>query len=194
MSTPTPNTGRALDFLEQMFGADIVRHLVAIDEDGKVAALSFGPTEREAARAWIEARQGSDNLYYSVNELKPSVSNRKAAKEDVARALYLHVDVDDTAALARICEFVPKPTSVVFSGNGYQVFWKLKEPTQDLDQVERLNAGIARKLGGDKCHNIDRVMRLPGTINVPNAKKRKAGRVATAGLRCRERNRLGKDV
>jgi hypothetical protein len=30
-----------------------------------------------------------------------------------------------------------------------------------------------------KCHNIDRVLRLPGTINYPDAKKRSDGRVAT---------------
>ena len=168
-----------LDFLDHMFGAGIVRHLIAIDDDGRVAALSFGPTGLEEARAWIEARQGNANVYYSVNELRPSVLNRKAVKRDVARALHLHVDVDDPTALSHIREFGPKPTTIVFSGGGYQAFWKLNEPARDLDRVERINAELARKLGADKCHNIDRIMRLPGTINVPNAKKRKAGRVPT---------------
>ena len=156
-----------------------MRHLVAIDEDGKIAAQSFDPSELEATRAWIEARQGISNVYYSVNELKSSASNRKAAKEDIARALYLHVDVDNQTALFRISEFVPKPTTVVFSGGGYQAFWKLREPTRDLNRVERINANLARQLGGDKCDNVDRVMRLPGTINVPDARKRRAGRVPT---------------
>jgi hypothetical protein len=177
MSAPTPNTEAALDFLGHMFDAGVVRHLVAIDDDGKIAALSFDPTELEAAHPWIEARQGNANVYYSVNELKPSVSNREATKQDVARALHLHVDVDDPAALPRISGFVPKPTTVVFSGGGYQAFWKLGEPISDLNRVERINADLARKLGGDKCHNIDRIMRLPGTVNVPDAKKCEAGRV-----------------
>jgi Virulence-associated protein E/RepB DNA-primase from phage plasmid len=179
MSAPIPDTEAALNFLDHMFGAGMTRHLVAINDVGKIAALSFGPTELEEARAWIEGRQGSANVYYSVNELKPSVLNRKAVKQDVARALHLHLDVDDPTALSRICEFVPKPTTVVFSGGGYQAFWKLREPTRDLNRVERINAELARKLGGDKCHNVDRVMRLPGTINVPNVKKRRAGRVPT---------------
>jgi hypothetical protein len=67
----------------------------------------------------------------------------------------------------------------VFSGGGYQAFWKLREPSTALTRVERVNLEIARRLGGDNCHNIDRIMRLPGTINVPNAKKRNAGRVPT---------------
>jgi hypothetical protein len=179
MSAPTADTEAALDFLSRMFDATVPRHLVAISETGKVAAQSFGPTVIERARAWIEARQGNANVYYSVNELKPSVLNRKAVKQDVAQALHLHVDVDDQTALSRISEFVPKPTTVVFSGGGYQAFWKLREPTRDMNRVERINAELARKLGGDKCHNVDRIMRLPGTINVPNAKKRKAGRVPT---------------
>lgn len=179
MSTPTPDTQAALDFLSRMFDASVPRHLVAISGAGKVAAQSFAPTEVGAALDWIEARQGKSNVYYSVNELKPSVSNRKVAKEDIARTLHLHVDVDDQTALSRISEFVPKPTTVVFSGGGYQAFWKLREPARDLNCVERINADLARKLGGDKCHNVDRIMRLPGTINVPNAKKRKAGRVPT---------------
>ena len=71
---------------------------------------------------------------------------------------------------------MPPPTVTVFSGGGFQAFWALGEPTEDLHRVERLNAALAHQLGGDNCHNIDRIMRLPGTINVPNAKKRKAGR------------------
>ena len=147
---------------------------------GKVAARSFEPTRAEAARGWIEARQGKANLYYSVNELKPSVRNRKAKKEDVARALHLHVDVDDPNALSTDLASSSRNRRRSCSlAAAYQAFWKLKEPTPDLARVERINADLARKLGGDKCHNIDRIMRLPGTINVPNAKKRKAGRVPT---------------
>jgi hypothetical protein len=171
------NTKATLGFLNHMLGTTAMRHLFAIGKTGKIVARSFGPTEREAARGWIEERQGKANLYYSVNELKASVRNRKASRQDVARALHLHVDVDDPTALDRLRCFVPKPTAIVASGGGYQAFWKLKEPTPDLARVERINADLARKLGGDKCHNIDRIMRLPETINVPNAKKRKAGRV-----------------
>ena len=29
-----------------------------------------------------------------------------------------------------------------------------------------MNAAIAKALGGDKCHNVDRIMRIPGTIDV----------------------------
>jgi hypothetical protein len=118
-------------------------------------------------------------LYFSVNELKPGVSNRKGAKNDVGRALSGHVDVDDLSALDRVRKHLPKPTAVVFSGGGYQAFWKLSEPSTDLARVERINLEIAQRLGGDNCHNIDRIMRLPGTINVPNARKRAAGRVPT---------------
>jgi len=178
MGRPTPDTGQTLAFLSAMFGPATTRHLVAISEGGKVVARSFKPSENTAVREWIDARQGRANLYFSVNELRSGVANRKATKDDVARALYLHVDVDDVGALDRIRKHLPKPTAVVFSGGGYQAFWKLREPSADLARVERINQQIAQKLGGDNCHNIDRIMRLPGTINVPNAKKRKAGRVA----------------
>ena len=154
MSAPTPDTNQALAFLDKMFDSDVMRHLVAISEDGKVIARSFKLANRAAMREWIEASQAVANLYFCVNELKPGVTNRKAKKEDVGRALHIHVDVDDAGALDRIREFMPKPTAVVFSGGGYQAFWKLKEPTPDLARVERINAELARRLGGDNCHGI----------------------------------------
>ena len=78
---------------------------------------------------------------------------------------------------------LPKPTAIIFSGGGHQGFWKLREPIPingDKTKAEaaaRYNIQIEVLYGtADACHNIDRVMRLPGTINWPNKRKRKKGR------------------
>jgi hypothetical protein len=173
-STPTPR-----EFLDQMFGPDLPRHLVAIREKGVVAAVTFEASDPTGLNEWVAQHNGMDNLYFTVNRLKPGCANRKAKKEDVDAALFLHVDIDDPTALERIVAFRPQPAAVVFSGGGYQAFWPLAEETKELTRVERINKGIAESLGGDNCQNIDRIMRLPGTINVPNKKKRAAGRVPT---------------
>jgi hypothetical protein len=46
----------------------------------------------------------------------------------------------------------------------------------DADEAARHSRHVASLLGGDACHNVDRIMRLPGSINRPNVKKRKHGR------------------
>src|SRR5690606_27995740 len=57
--------------------------------------------------------------------------------------------------------------------------------------VEAINRGIRDHFGADACQNVDRVMRLPGTINFPNAKKRAAGRgPAMAGILERDSGRV----
>lgn len=91
------------------------------------------------------------------------------------------------------------PTIIVDSGNGYWAFWNLVEPLALGDGmaqerrdrafaaggynkwlVEKLNAAFGFKFADD-CHNIDRIARLPATLNIPPEKKRLAGRVATIG-------------
>jgi hypothetical protein len=78
---------------------------------------------------------------------------------------------------------------IVDSGGGYQGFWLLDAPVvmegeRDDDArhlpVEDRNRRIEVALDGDDCHNIDRIMRLPGTVNVPGEKKRKKGRTPRA--------------
>lgn len=154
-------------------------HLVAMKPDGAPLAKTFDCDEVDEMSAWIEDRQGVANLYFHVNVLAPQLRDKKATKADVKEAIFLHVDVDDADALSRIERYAPRPTVVLFSGGGYQAFWLLSEPCSDLERVERCNKAIAAALGGDNCHNIDRIMRLPGTINVPNAKKRAKGRTPT---------------
>jgi hypothetical protein len=88
------------------------------------------------------------------------------------------------------------PSFVIDSGGGYWAFWNLVEPfslPSGDAQVRReaahacggYNKWLATTLNtafgwhfGDKCHNTDRIARLPGTANIPNAKKREKGRKA----------------
>lgn len=104
--------------------------------------------------------------------------------------------------LAKLEDFEPRPSAIVDSGNGLQCLWRLKKPirlgepvccTNDkgktvrqfspedrelIDDIEARTAAVMRKLGAKTgTQNIDRVLRLPGTINMPNRAKRKAGRV-----------------
>ena len=49
-----------------------------------------------------------------------------------------------------------------------------REPLTDavIDRAERETKAIEGALGAGGTHNVDRLLRLPGTFNFPNAKKR----------------------
>jgi hypothetical protein len=76
------------------------------------------------------------------------------------------------------------PTIVLDSGNGVHLLWLF---AQTLDataengrharDLEDLNRGLAAAFGGDAVHNVDRILRLPGTVNRPDARKRAQGKV-----------------
>lgn len=172
---PEGNTDEAIDFLDQMF-PNHLRHLVAIDLKGRVEASTFNVGEIDQMRDWIEGRQGEANLYFHVNNLYPKILNKKATKSDIATASFVHVDIDDVDAGERLRKFSPPPSAIVFSGGGYHGYWKLAEAEGEISRVEAINKMVADATGGDHCHNIDRIMRLPGTVNLPNAKKQAQGR------------------
>ncbi len=176
-----------IDFL-RLFNPDGPWVLTAISVDRKgVETQTF--TEFERVATWVAENNGKRNLYFTVNRVARPLT-KKAQKSDIAAALWLHVDVDARAREERAAElerirkvladFTPKPTFIVFSGGGYQAFWKLKEPVTDPPtKVEPYNKHMELVLGGDHCFNVDRIMRLPGTMNIPDAKKTERGRVAT---------------
>jgi hypothetical protein len=162
-------------------------HLTAIHPDsGKVVAYDFA-TNIPAALNWIEAQNTKGfGVYWTVNAVRNG-HHSKPNKADIVRPRFLQIDIDPpkaggaldkTAKVERLQSDLNPPSIIIDSGNGVQAFWELSEPTLDHAQIEAANRVLAVKFGGDTCHNIDRLMRLPGTVNWPNQKKRDAGRVA----------------
>lgn len=170
--------------------------LTAIRTDRKaIETRTFRPSQEAECIAWLKQYNGERNIYWSVNPPLRDLS-KKAEREDIKEVAYLHVDVDPRVnepldeervrleALfgSKLPSAVPAPTAVLFSGGGYQAFWRLEVPIPvngDLplaEDAKRYNQQLELIFGGDNCHNIDRIMRLPGTINVPDERKRKKGR------------------
>ena len=154
--------------------------LTAIVPYGGIETKTFSDPKK--AVAWVMERDGKANLYYMVNPAKRPLT-KKAKKSDVAALEWLHVDVDDPSdeALARLRAFDPPPTVIIMSGGGYNAYWRLAEPVpvapENTEELEAYNKGLIAPLGGDPaCWNIDRILRLPGTMNLPTKKKRAADR------------------
>lgn len=182
----------SLDFLKQ-FRPGGPWTLTAVPvEGGKLDTATFEAKAAKKIEAWLKKYGAKHNIYFSVNPTCTAVS-KKASRSDIAAVEYLHVDVDPRAGedlaieqkriLKKIRDFKQMPTCIIFSGGGYQVFWRLEEPiltggdVQKAEDAKRYNMQLEMLLGGDNCHDISRIMRLPGTMNRPNAKKRKKGRV-----------------
>ena len=172
--------------------------LTAIKTDRKgIDTKTFRPDSLDALKTWLDTFNGQRNIYFHVNPPLHDLA-KKAEREDIRSVDWLHIDVDprageeigeeQTRALGLLTtnlpKGVPKPTVVIFSGGGYQGFWRLEEGIEiggDLPKAEdakRYNIQLELLFGADNCHNIDRIMRLVGTVNLPDARKIKKGRVA----------------
>lgn len=191
-----PRTDRTLKFLDIVY-PEGPWALTAISVDKKkIETRTFVPDQATQLQKWLDKYNGERNLYWHVNPPTRAIT-KKAEREDIKEVAYLHVDIDPRAGedleeeleransllSRRRPKTVPRPTIIIFSGGGLQAFWKLKEPIPingDLGRAEdakRYNMQLETLFSADNCHNIDRLMRLPGTINIPDARKKKKGRV-----------------
>jgi hypothetical protein len=150
-------------------------------------------TDLAEAEAWIEVRALRANLYYHVN--RTGQLSKKAGKTDISAVEYAHVDVDsdehgalsgDPTRKARVIEALQacaqpgRPTFIVDSGGGVQALWRynLYESTLPIADAEGINRALIDEYRGDRgTGNVDRLLRLPGTINFPDARKQARGRV-----------------
>jgi hypothetical protein len=170
--------------------------LHAIMPDGPITTRMANTAED--VNRFVKKHDGQGNLYYTVNPRR-TVMNKKPKKEDIAAIENLLSDLDPEAneraddAKVRYLgqlngDFEPKPSAVVDSGNGIQTLWRLtnpivlpddaKERATTIADVEARSAALMLRLGGKAgTQNIDRILRLPGTTNLPTESKRKAGRI-----------------
>jgi hypothetical protein len=196
---PQPDLKAAVDFLDAWHGSE-PRHLTAIVPDGKSTGRTFAADEREKLIEWCDEQQRRGaGIYYHVNVLNGLPRHGgKAGKAEVHAVRGTHVEIDlkdnfpdldwqdDNAVAAaiattleRVKDFPITPTFVVLSGGGVQAGWRFDAPVDGghMTRIETLNLALALHLGGDKSvRDVSRILRVPGTINFPNAKKRQLGR------------------
>jgi hypothetical protein len=126
------------------------------------------------------------NVYCGLATRRDS---RNGKKENLRASGVLWVDVDfyeeeDSEVFAVALESFPLPPSLrVSSGGGEHLYWILEEPyffssTRATERFEHVLKGLCDTLGGDRAAtDASRVLRVPGTMNYPDAKKRAVGRV-----------------
>ncbi|MCA8896626.1 MAG: hypothetical protein KDA48_15320 [Amphiplicatus sp.] len=192
-SETQPDIDQAITFLKT-FDYDGRHHLTAISPyvEGDITAKLFEPGEWAKMREWVAERIQSHNIYYSANEPKADAPDKKLSKKDIGsiRATWVDIDPDKGRAfsderkrLFKIAEGLLygglPPSAIIDSGGGIQALWFLRKKLpgdENATRYENQNRGIASAIGGDGVSNIDRILRLPGTLNIPNTAKRAIGR------------------
>src|SRR5579859_2700740 len=192
-----PQPDVAVDFLRALepegpwLVVAIKPKLTKEDRDA-VAFGEFYPATEDKFREWLQQNHEKGwNQYFTSNLPRTPF---KTSKEDQLEWLrLLHVDVDlpgaadneelKTDLIARMNAMEPAPTAIVFTGGGCQAVWKFRErlPAQEnIERVSTTNKTIATTLKGDHCHDVSHLLRLPGTINIPDFRKRARGRIPAA--------------
>ena len=192
----TPDAISAIDFLERWTdGTEPRSLLVSIVPDAPTThGLTFALPGDEAMARWIERCNRVAGIYWTVNACKPALA-KKATKADVEWLLGIWGDLDpvkgralpaERERLLRLAEELMAlpwpPTVIIDSGGGIQPLWRLETPLEAAQEfrqaIEALGRRIEAALGGvENTCNIDRVLRLPLTINHPNRLKVEQGRV-----------------
>lgn len=197
MSDLRPNYEASWEFLQRFHpGRPVVITGISLDKK-QIPTETFRADQKADFLKWIAAcGKMPANIYFSVGE-PMQAATKKLERTDIKAVHWLHVDVDPRAnediaqEQARILGVLrdppgglPKPTCIVYSGGGYQAYWRLSEPIdisgvlEAAEDAKLYNLQIERILGADNCHDVSRIMRVPGTINEPDAKKQKKGRKA----------------
>lgn len=182
--------------------ANGIHQLAALHPEGdEKRFITFRLDEAGTARATAFLRQFGPgwNVYYSANEVRPDLGDRRAKKADIQSVRMVVADLDPSKdvvltpeILARererleavresvACEDECFYSFAVDSGGGIQLGWLLNEklPTSHFaDLAENQTRGILRHLGAEESTaDVTRLCRLPGTLNFPTAAKRRQGR------------------
>jgi hypothetical protein len=159
----------------------------------------YGEIPRACHWAYARNRDGQGVYWTPAETAEPR--HCKPKKEHLERTAWVHVDVDPHAENAEDLQRerigieaqlrAADPDLLIDSGRGYWALWRLLVPFEDGDglaHAERVNRALIVTLGGDPgTHNVDRLCRLPGSVNWPNKAKVAKGAVPRAA-RCLLKN------
>jgi hypothetical protein len=164
-------------------------HVSAKREKGFTGKV-FAPDSEGGAAGWAVAQNRTLNAYVSIAALRAGWNGDKATKADVASVGWLWVDLDPRAGeeldlerarllgllTTNLPKGVPPPSVIIDSGRGFWGLWRLAQPVvmppaddpawdAARASVEDRNRGLEFAFGADACHNLERICRLPGTVN-----------------------------
>lgn len=118
------------------------------------------------------------DLYFSlhpVSDENPRSIYTKTHKANVMVVNALYSEFDDVDfggdATGFTAQLDPRPSVTIHSGGGVHAYWLLDVPfrlstPEDRQRAEELQRRWQRLQGGDKgVNNLDRVLRIPGTLN-----------------------------
>lgn len=146
------------------------------------------PCEQRRLLPSIEGPNGLRHVWYGVHPCGsiPTKNGKGEAREpqwlrsqsdliSVINCLYAEFDAKDfggkEAALSHVDKFPLKPSVLVDSGGGWHCYWLLDQPWH-LDDSNRAEARALQHawvatVGGDEgAKNLNRVLRVPGSLNV----------------------------
>ena len=161
--------------------------LVAIHPDsGAIHAFWLDETCVDCATRWAAARNGAGfNIYFTANLPRKGLQ-KKPTKTDIETIRCIFADLDAKGGrtmdgcLEVLARLSKQPSLVIMSGGGYQPIWLLDQPvratTEAVQRAESIARATAALLGGDSIQNVDRILRMPFTMNYPNKRKRDDGR------------------
>lgn len=199
--TKVDNDKRALKFLKLLRPKGYM-NLVAIPPMGGSPIGITKEINSPELLDFIKTHNGKSNIYYMVNEPYSTAPNNKLTKDHVAKIHALFIDADphkdkdfndERIRLSKLSKELNqqelKPTFIVDSGNGHQALWLLDNamPVKSTYEGETLDngntkgfeeygRGLAQKYNTDAVQNIDRILRLPFTTNIPTKLKLAKGR------------------
>lgn len=179
---------RAVDTVKQLYEPGDVIEFRAVYDGGAVSLCGdlHNDAQRTAMIALVENHLGHSSLYFGVCPRKPEFAgtNKSGAAKDVLCRRHIALDLDNKDApdvdpdWTRTLDALKAlgPAMVLNTGNGWHLWFRV----EDQDNPETGQPAFTRALGiigSDAVADLSRVMRLPFTLNIPNAGKRERGAV-----------------
>ena len=165
------NTTMATEFLIRCFRpGETIALLLRREQPVKIVQriVRLEQATTPAFMRWLAHENASGmNVYVAANPLRSG--SRKRTKECIAevRHLYLDIDCDGDARIARLraSTAVPDPNAIVSTSPGkYQILWRVQG--FDFQDQELTLKQLAITFGGDSaCTDCNRVLRIPGFFN-----------------------------